>query len=864
MDVLIRYHRMKGRNTLWQMGTDHAGIATQIIVERQLLAKNILRKDLTREEFIEHIWQWKKTSGSAISKQLRRLGASVEWSRERFTMDEGLSKAVQTVFIQLYREGLIYKGQRLVNWDPVLKTAVSDLEVNAEEEAGNLWHICYPIADSNESLTIATTRPETMLGDTAVAVNPNDSRYKHLIGKKVKLPIANRTIPIIADDYVDPEFGSGCLKITPGHDFNDYEVGLRHKLPIINILTADAKINGNSPKDYVGMDRFDARNKIIEELKNLNLLEKIEPHALKIPRGERTKTVIEPYLTKQWFVKIAPLAKPAIDAVKSGKIKFVPENWANNYFEWMYNIQDWCISRQLWWGHRIPAWYDKDGNIYVGRDLENVYKYYNLSSNIELEQDEDVLDTWFSAALWPFSTLGWPKETKEFNTFYPTNVLVTGFDIIFFWVARMIMFGLKFTNQVPFHTVYINGIIQDQDGQKMSKFKGNVLDPLDFIDGIGLNELIAKRIADLDKSRAKEIEQFTRKQFPKGITAYGTDALRFTFCSLATTSRHVRFDLARIESYRNFCNKLWNATRYVLMNTEDYTIDLTDNNKTLNLADKWIFSIWQKTKAAIIEHIEKYRFDLLTQEIYEFTWNEYCDWYLELSKPILYGNNVNDKELDGTRYTLLYILEELLRVIHPVMPFITEELWQMLAIKFNKQGQTLITHSFPEPDLKWQDNKAEETVKWLKDFIVGIRNIRGEMNISQGKLLPVVLANASKSDQTRIDTYASFLQSLAKIESFDFLDPKQELPPAATALVGEMKILIPMQGLIDQGSETTRLKKEINKLQKELQRSEAKLTNPNYTEKAPANIIAKERAKFKELQDTINKLNDSLKVIANI
>lgn len=865
MDILIRYHRMQGFNALWQVGTDHAGIATQMVVERQLNAEGISKHTLGRKKFIEKIWQWKEHSGNTICKQLRRLGASVDWNRERFTMDESLSKAVQTVFIQLYREGIIYRGKRLVNWDPVLLTAVSDLEVLNEEEAGSLWHIKYPLANGNEYLIVATTRPETMLGDVAVAVHPEDERYKNLIGQNIKLPLTDRIIPIIADEYVDPAFGTGCVKITPAHDFNDYEVGKRHKLSCINIFTPDAKINNNAPKAYQGLDRFAARTQIITDLTAANFLDKIEPHTIKIPRGDRTNVILEPYLTDQWFVKVESLAAPAIAVVESGKIKFVPENWSKTYFEWMKNIQDWCISRQLWWGHRIPAWYDDAGNVYVGEDITAVRHQYGLKDDLPLKQDDDVLDTWFSAALWPFTTLGWPKATTDLTTFYPTNVLVTGFDIIFFWVARMIMFGLKFTGKIPFHTIYIHGLIQDHDGQKMSKSKGNIIDPLDLIDGIDLENLIAKRTSGLMQPQmAKQIETKTRKQFPNGIPAYGTDALRFTFCALANNGRFLRFDLARMEGYRNFCNKLWNAARYVLMQTETHKDDLQFANKTLSIADHWINSKWQQTKIAVQDHMAKYRFDLVAQDIYEFTWNQYCDWYLEFSKPILQGKDTTIEQLRGTRYALLYILGELLWVIHPIMPFITEEIWQRVGPLLGDRQQDLINHSFPSIYEQQINPAIEQMVEWIKLFVTGVRNIRGEMNISPNKALPVLLVGGKQTDQTSIKHHLHFLQSLANLQSITWLNENEKAPPAAVALVGNIRLLIPMEGLIEKDAETNRLKKELDKLSKEISRIENKLANADYVNKAPAEVVAKERAKLNELQQATHKLAESLQMIAQM
>ena len=873
MDALTRYHRMQGHPSLWQVGTDHAGIATQMVVERQLNTEQQSRHSLGREEFIKRIWKWKEHSGKTITQQLRRLGASVDWETERFTMDTGMSAAVQQVFIQLYEEQIIYRGKCLVNWDPKLHTAVSDLEVVSEEENGFLWHIRYPIVDSDNSIVIATTRPETMLGDVAVAVHPEDERYQDLIGCYLDLPLCNRKIPIIADNYVDPEFGTGCVKITPAHDFNDYEVGIRHNLEKLNIFTPDAKINTNAPEQYQGLDRLLARKKIIEDLTAKNLLVKTEDHVLKVPRGDRTGVVIEPYLTDQWFVKVESLAKPAIEVVKAGKIKFIPSNWSKTYFEWMNNIQDWCISRQLWWGHRIPAWYDDKSNIYVGTDENAVREKYNLSKDINLHQDEDVLDTWFSSALWPFSTLGWPEQTERLAKFYPTNVLVTGFDIIFFWVARMIMFGLKFTDQIPFKEVYVHGLIQDQDGKKMSKSKGNVLDPIDLIDGIDLESLINKRISGLMQPQmADKITKSTRKQFPHGIPAYGTDALRFTFCQLATTGRHIRFDTTKLESNRNFCNKIWNAARYVVMNVEGADSKLIAGPKSFSIADQWILSLWQQTKQAVAEHFAIYRFDLVAQDLYEFTWNQYCDWYLELSKPILTSATHVPELLRGTRYTLLHVLEEILRVMHPIMPFITEEIWSMLFRVTNSDANTtentaakvLIDHSYPQPESNKINPEAETTVEWIKSFIVGVRNIRGEMNISPNKLLAVFLDNANSIDKNLVQQHGEFIQNLAKLESIVFLEPTAEKPLSATALVKEMKILIPMQGLINKEDEIARLNREMLKLQKELQKSSAKLANPNYAQKAPSDVVAKEKAKVQELQVSIARLEDSLKNIANL
>ncbi len=862
MDALIRYHRMAGNKTLWQVGTDHAGIATQMVVERQLKEKNLSRHDLGRDKFVEAVWEWKHESGNTISQQLCRLGASVDWSRERFTMDETLSKAVQKVFIDLYKEGLIYRGQRLVNWDPVLHTAISDLEVMSEEEKGHLWHIRYPVADTNDVIIVATTRPETMLGDAAIAVNPEDPRYKHLIGKKVKLPLTDRSIPIIADEYADPEFGTGCVKITPAHDFNDYIVGERHQLPKINVLTSDAKINDNAPEKYRGLDRFVARDKIVADLETAGFLEKVEPHVLKVPRGDRSNAVIEPYLTDQWYVKVESLAKPAIKAVEDGSIKFIPENWSKTYFEWMHNIQDWCISRQLWWGHRIPAWYDMDGNIYVAADEATVRKEYNLATSVILKQDEDVLDTWFSSALWPFSTLGWPEHTADFKEFYPTNVLVTGFDIIFFWVARMIMFGLKFTGEIPFKEIYIHGLIQDQNGQKMSKSKGNIIDPLDLIDGITLDKLVEKRTRGLMQPQmAKKIEQDTRKQFPEGIPPYGTDALRFTFCSLATTGRHLRFDLARLEGYRNFTTKLWNAARYVFM----HIADADDTATICNVTDQWILSRWQQVKQEYTNHFVGYRFDLAAQTIYDFIWNEYCDWYLELSKPYLNNSNTENSETQSVRKTLKLVLSEVLQVLHPVMPFITEEIWQILQQTCKvTQPSLLINHAYPTVATELINNKAEEIVGIVQNIILAVRNIRGEMNISPNKSLDIIVGNADATQQQIINDNAKLLQALAKLGTLTWLPEGSKPPAAATALAANMQIFIPMQGLIDKVAEVSRLNKEIEKISKDADKLSEKLANSSYVDKAPAEVVAKDKERLSELQQALVRLKGSLAAVEQL
>ncbi|WP_456413261.1 valine--tRNA ligase [Thiolapillus sp.] len=896
MDGLIRYHRMKGDNTLWQPGTDHAGIATQMVVERLLEAEGKTRHDLGREKFIERVWQWKKESGGTITRQLRRMGASLDWEHERFTMDEGLSEAVREVFVRLYEEGLIYRGKRLVNWDPVLHTAVSDLEVLSSEENGHLWHMRYPLSNGTGHLVVATTRPETMIGDCAVAVHPGDERYKHLLGEFVELPLTGRRIPIIADEHVDPEFGTGCVKITPAHDFNDYEVWRRHRDEnaiaeqphggLINIFTVDAAIRANEPEDqglipekYVGMDRYEARKAIIADLEARSLLEKIDDHKLMVPRGDRSNAVIEPFLTNQWYVKIEPLAKPAIEAVETGRICFVPDNWKNTYFEWMRNIQDWCISRQIWWGHRIPAWYDEAGNIYVGRSEEEVRKQHGLADDYPLRQDEDVLDTWFSSALWPFSTLGWPQQTERLQTFYPTSVLVTGFDIIFFWVARMIMMGLKFMDEVPFHEVYVHGLVRDAEGQKMSKSKGNVLDPIDVIDGIDLESLVAKRTSGMMQPHlAKKIEKQTRKNFPEGIPACGTDALRFTFASQASTGRDIVLSVPRIEGYRNFCNKLWNASRYVLMNTKEQDCSPSEE---LSVADRWILSRLQHTAEEVAAAIESYRFDHAAQAIYEFTWNEYCDWYLELTKPVLNAEDSSEAQKRAARHTLVTVLEALLRITHPIMPFITEEIWQQVKNLAGVQGdvqgsasvaegrmpgatETIMLQPFPVANEALKDADAEGEMRWVMDFIQGIRRIKGEMNIAPGKPVPVLLENASDLDQARLAANRHYLDFLAKTESVKVLEENGEAPEAAMALVGEMKILIPLADLIDKEAERKRLEKELARLRSEVERAEKKLANPGFTDKAPEAVVRKEREKLETARNAMANLAEQAERIRNL
>ncbi len=855
MDALTRYKRMLGCKALWQPGMDHAGIATQMVVERLLNSEGTSRRELGREKFVERVWQWKEQSGGQIANQLRRLGGSVDWSRDRFTMDEGLSRAVTEVFVSLYDEGLIYRGKRLVNWDPVLHTALSDLEVLSADEEGQLWHFRYPLASGEGHLVVATTRPETMLGDSAVAVHPDDDRYRDLVGEEVVLPIVGRRIPIIADDYVDPEFGTGCVKITPAHDFNDYDIGKRHDLPMYNVLTDDAAMNDEVPQAYRGLDRFEARRKIVAEFESLGLLEKIEDYTVKIPRGDRSHAVVEPYLTDQWYVSIKPLAEPAIAAVESGDIRFVPENWSKTYFEWMYNIQDWCISRQLWWGHRIPAWYDEDGNIYVGRSEAAVRDKYGVGSDVALRQDEDVLDTWFSSALWPFSTLGWPEKNEALDDFYPGSVLVTGFDIIFFWVARMIMMGLKFMGDVPFREVYIHGLIRDQDGQKMSKSKGNVLDPLDLIDGVDLDTLLEKRTTGLMQEHLKpQIEKITRKQFPDGIDQYGADALRFTFASLATTGRDIRFDLGRIEGYKNFCNKLWNAARYVLMNTEE----LAEGDVELSSADRWIRARFDETVVQVHRNFDGYRLDLVAQAIYEFTWHEFCDWYLELSKPVLQSETSTAAAKLGTRRTLVEILEGLLRLLHPIMPFVTEEIWQQVAPRAGIDGPTIMLQPYPQPATGEADGKAVADIEWLKKFILGVRQIRGEMDIPPGKPLPVILENASDADERRANEHASLLQRVGRVESVTLLADGEEPPAAATALIDELRLLVPMKGMIDVDAERTRLGKQLDKVQADLARARSKLDNPNFVNNAPADVVTQEKQRAADFERQIAQLSEQL------
>ncbi|TAK51434.1 MAG: valine--tRNA ligase [Gammaproteobacteria bacterium] len=863
MDALARFHRMTGDATLWQPGMDHAGIATQMVVERQLDAEGLTRHDLGREEFVRRVWRWKEESGGTIARQLRRMGASVDWSRDRFTMDPGLSAAVIEAFVRLHEQGLIYRGQRLVNWDPVLKTALSDLEVLSVEEEGSLWHLRYPLADGDGHLTVATTRPETMLGDAAVAVHPDDERYRHLVGRMLRLPLADREIPVIADDYVDPAFGSGCVKITPAHDFNDYEVGQRHNLPLINVLTADAAIGAAAPPGYHGLDRFEARRRIVAELDAAGLLAAVQPHRLMVPRGDRSNAVIEPWLTDQWYVRIAPLAAPAIRAVESGRIRFVPASWDRTWFEWMRNIRDWCISRQLWWGHRIPAWYDPQGAVYVGRSEAEVRTRHALAAEVPLRQDEDVLDTWFSSALWPFSTLGWPADTAELRRFYPTSVLVTGFDIIFFWVARMIMLGLHFMDEVPFREVYVHGLVRDHDGQKMSKSKGNVIDPLDIVDGIDLEALVAKRTSGLMQPQlAPAIEKATRRQFPQGIAPHGTDALRFTFAALATQSRDLRFDLGRVEGYRNFCNKLWNAARYVLLAT---AVPDADGPVSLSLADRWIRSRLDAAIAAVRTGFAEYRFDLAAQAVYEFTWYEFCDWYLEFSKPVLQSPDpAAVAEQRGTRRTLVEVLEVLLRLLHPLMPFITEEIWQRVAPRAGAVGPTIMLQPFPVTRPDATDAAVEAEMRWVMDFILGIRQIRGELDIAPSRQLPVLLQGAGAADLERQARNAAAIGRLAGISDVRPLGPGEVAPQAATALLGELRILVPMAGLVDVEAELARLGRRRAKVDQDLARSEAKLARESFVQNAPPEVVQQERTRVEEFRRELAQLTEQLERVASL
>jgi valyl-tRNA synthetase len=902
MDMLVRYQRMRGMNTLWQVGTDHAGIATQKIVENQLAVDNKTRHDLGRDAFIERVWKWKEESGSTITNQMRRIGAAADWSRERFTMDEGLSAAVRKVFIDWYRAGLIYRGNRLVNWDPLLGTAVSDLEVNNVERDGHMWSIRYPVSGSDESVVVATTRPETMLGDVAVAVHPDDERYQHLIGKMLTLPLSDREIPVIADDYVDKDFGTGCVKITPAHDFNDYAIGQRHQLAPIEIFTLDAKINGNAPAKYQGLDRYDARKAVLADLESLGLLVETKPHKLQVPVSQRSDAVIEPMLTDQWFVDLTSdvqkdgrpggrkaITEPALDAVRSGEIKFVPENWATTYTQWLDNIQDWCISRQLWWGHRIPAWYDEAGHIFVGEDEADARTNAKVAPVGALRQDDDVLDTWFSSALWPFSTLGWPADGPVKNErgeivanwendkiFLPSAVLVTGFDIIFFWVARMVMATKYFTGQVPFREVYINAIVRDAEGQKMSKSKGNTLDPLDLIDGVELEPLVEKSTKSLLIPQVREkVEKRIRKDYPEGIPAIGTDALRFTFAALASYSRTINFDIKRAEGYKSFCNKLWNASRFVLMNLEPaegsddasasgtsepssvaarHLLPQGEGKPPVTEAERWILTRLKQTLNDVEQHFVSYRFDYLAQALYEFVWNEFCDWFLELSKPALNGDDA--AAAASTRHTLLVVLESVLRAMHPVIPFITEEIWQAVAPKLGLAEGSLMQRPWPKADEIVADDAATAEIEWFKNVLSGIRKIRSEMNISPGKTIPLLLADGDASDRARVAKFAAQISFLARVESPQWIDSGADEPAAAAAVVGSLRVMIPLAGLIDLGAEKVRLGKEIARIEIEIKKCEGKLGNANFVANAPAEVVTQERQRITDWNVTLTALRE--------
>ncbi|HTC53797.1 MAG TPA: valine--tRNA ligase [Steroidobacteraceae bacterium] len=857
MDALTRYHRMRGADTLWQPGTDHAGIATQMVVERQLEAAGQHRSQMSRDDFVARVWQWKQESGGTICAQMRRLGESVDWARERFTMDAGLSQAVAEAFVRLHEEGLIYRGKRLVNWDPVLLTALSDLEVQGEEEDGHLWHLSYPLEDGGGHLIVATTRPETMLGDTAVAVNPQDERYRHLVGRKLRLPLTERLIPIIADDYVDAAFGSGCVKITPAHDFNDYEIGKRHNLAQINIFTPQAHINDNAPARFVGLDRYEARRRILDELTQAGLLARIDKHRHIVPRGDRSGAVLEPYLTEQWYVKVEPLAREAVAAVRDGRTRFVPENWSRTYFEWMKNIHDWCISRQLWWGHRIPAWYDAAGKVYVGRDEADARLRHGLGPELALTQDSDVLDTWFSSALWPFSTQGWPQDTPQLRKFYPTNVLVTAFDIIFFWVARMMMMGLKFMGDVPFRDVYITGLILDEFGEKMSKSKGNVIDPLDIVDGIDLESLLTKRTTGLMQPQLKPaIEKHTRRQFPQGIPAHGTDALRFTLAALATPTREIRFDLARVEGYRKFCNKLWNAARFVMLMVESSTDAAVAPE--FSTADRWIRSRFGRLLGEVESAMQEYRFDFAANALYQFTWYEFCDWYLELTKPVLQSSAAQAGARSAARATLLDILEALQRALHPLMPFITEEIWQKVAPLAARAGPSVMIAPYPVTSDYPADDAAEQDLSWVQQFVLAVRQIRGEMNIAPSRRLPVLLRGASEADWQRAVRNGASLEHLAGLSNIERLAPTQEAPQSATAMLGELNILVPMAGLIDAAAEIERLSKRLAKATQELARTRAKLASDTFVRNAPETVVAAERDREVEQQRSVIALQAQL------
>jgi len=869
MDALIRYQRMRGRDTLWQVGVDHAGIATEMVVTRQIEAKGGRRDALTRDEFIQRVWQWKHESGSTITAQMRRLGASCDWSRERFTMDENLSEAVIETFVRLHAEGLSYRGPRVVNWDPVLKTAISDLEVVNSDEQGKLWSIRYPRTDGQGDVVVATTRPETLLGDVCVAVHPDDERYTGLVGQTVELPLTGRRIPVVADVFVDPEFGTGCVKITPAHDFNDWEVGQRHGFEPINLFTPEARINDNAPEVYRGLDRFEARARVIADLTSQGLLVEEKPHAMVVPRGDRSGQIIEPYLTDQWFVKMDTLGRIGLEAFESGKIEFVPGNWINTYRHWMENLQDWCISRQLWWGHRIPAWYDDQGRVYVGRSEDEVRERHGLDPDIRLEQDPDVLETWFSSALWAHSTLGWPEPermaTEGFDRYLPSSVLITGFDIIFFWVARMVMMTGHFTGKVPFEQVYITGLIRDRDGQKMSKSKGNVLDPIDLIDGIDLDALVDKRTRALMlPDQAKAIKQATRDEYPEGIPAFGADALRFTFAALAGHGRDIKFDLGRCEGYRNFLNKLWNASRFTLINSGDQPLAAPDP-ADLDVPSRWIRSRLDRTIQSVDQALADYRFDLAARALYEFVWNEFCDWYLELSKPALFDQAAaaNPALAQATRHTLATVLETTLRLLHPFIPFVTEEIWQRIKIPAGASAAFLALARWPEAGAP--DEQAEADSEWLKSVISAVRSARTELNLAPGKPMALLIQHAGEDDRDRLARFEDLIKRLARLEKIEIVPDDRDTADSAVSLAGGMRLLIPLAGLVDVGEELARLEKQLEREHKGLSSTEKKLANERFVGNAPAEVVAKERNRLVEHRSKVAELSaqiDKLKALA--
>ncbi|NDY94952.1 valine--tRNA ligase [Wenzhouxiangella limi] len=868
MDALIRYQRMRGRDTLWQVGVDHAGIATEMVVTRQIEAEGGKRDDYARADFIDRVWQWKHESGSTITRQMRRLGASADWSRERFTMDPDLSEAVIETFVRLHEEGLIYRGPRLVNWDPVLQTAISDLEVVNSDEQGKIWSIRYPRSDGRGDVVVATTRPETLLGDVCVAVHPDDARYRDLVGQSLELPLTGRQIPVIADDYVDPEFGTGCVKITPGHDFNDWEVGARHGFAPINIFTPTATINDRAPARYRGLDRFEARERVIADLKTEGLLIEEKPHAMVVPRGDRSGQIVEPYLTNQWFVKMDQLGQLGLEMVESGQVEFVPGNWINTYRHWMENLQDWCISRQLWWGHRIPAWYDDDNNIYVGRSEDEVRVRHQLGDDIVLRQDADVLETWFSSALWAHSTLGWPDPERMaaegFDRYLPTSVLITGFDIIFFWVARMIMMTGHFTGKVPFEQVYITGLIRDSHGQKMSKSKGNVLDPIDLIDGIELDQLVDKRTSSMMQPHlAKRIAKATREEYPDGIPAFGADALRFTFTALAGHGRDIKFDLARCAGYRNFLNKLWNAARFTLMNVGDATLPVPAEGE-LDTLSRWILSRLDRTITEVDEALSDYRFDLATRALYEFVWNEFCDWYLELSKPALQEQAAarDPATARATRHTLARVLETTLRLLHPFVPFITEEIWQRVRVPAGVEADSISQTRWPQAAAP--DPQAESDAEWLKAVVSAIRSARTELNLAPGKPMPLLIEEGSPADLARLERFGDLIRSLARLAHIEPADDRHDPATCATALAGELRMLIPLAGLVDVTEELARLDKQLEREKKGLESVARKLGNERFVANAPADVVEKERVRRGEHENAIADLTERIERLRHV